>query len=208
MHLPRLFAAGLWLGVTAAATGMVWTATSIVAADVTDRPPPVVAQRDVVTALTPAAAAPQPTTTTTAAAHGPASTRPASGAASGAPGTTVPVSAGPSGQGQQPAPTTPTTPPPTTVAPMPTTRPTTPTTVPPGQATGTYSTAGGVVRVACSGLLISLVSAIPTNGFATNIVAAGPANVDVHFVGRGQDLSVKAVCFGQPIRYDGQFPTR
>lgn len=206
MQLPRLFAAGLWLGVTAAATGMVWTATSIVAADVTDRPPPVVAQRDVVNALAPAAAAPAPTTTTTAAGHGPATTRPASGAVSGAPGTTTPVQAGPSGQGQQPAPTTPATLP-TTVAPMPTTRPTTPTTVPPG-TTGTYSTAGGVVRVACSGLLISLVSAIPTNGFATNVVAAGPANVDVHFVARGQDLSVKAVCFGQPIRYYDQFPTR
>jgi hypothetical protein len=82
------------------------------------------------------------------------------------------------------------------------------TTVAPALPTGTYSTAGGVVRVSCNGLLISLVSAIPTNGFATNVVAAGPGNVDVHFVRPGQDLSVKAVCFGQPIRYDGAFPTR
>jgi len=55
-------------------------------------------------------------------------------------------------------------------------------------------------------VFITLVSAIPANGFAVKVYSAGPANVDVHFVGRGQDLSVKAVCFGQPFLYTGAFP--
>jgi len=64
-----------------------------------------------------------------------------------------------------------------------------------------------VVRVSCNGLLIQLVSAIPSNGYAVRVVAAGPGNVDVHFLGSGQDVPVRAVCFGQPIRYDDQIPT-
>jgi hypothetical protein len=62
--------------------------------------------------------------------------------------------------------------------------------------------------VACNGLLIELLSAIPSNGYAVEVVTGGPANVDVHFVRAGQDLSVKAVCFGQPIRYYEQNPPR
>jgi hypothetical protein len=62
--------------------------------------------------------------------------------------------------------------------------------------------------VACSGFFIDLVSAIPNSGYAVNVVAGGPANVDVHFVRPGQDVSVKAVCFGQPIRYYDQSPPR
>ncbi|HEX3620780.1 MAG TPA: hypothetical protein VHT97_00535 [Acidimicrobiales bacterium] len=198
MLLPRFFAVGLWVGVTAAATGTVWAATSLVAADVTDRPAPVVAQRDVVNALGPPAAPPESVTTTTTRVGGPTTT--AGGSARPAPSTSVPVAPA------QPVVTTTTPAPPVTTS---TTRPAaSATTVAPALPTGTYSTAGGVVRVSCNGLLISLVSAIPTNGFATNVVAAGPGNVDVHFVRPGQDLSVKAVCFGQPIRYDGAFPTR
>jgi hypothetical protein len=65
-----------------------------------------------------------------------------------------------------------------------------------------------VVRVACNGFFIDLISAIPGNGYAVHVLAAGPANVDVHFVGSGQDVSVKAVCFGQPVRYYDQNPPR
>ena len=65
-----------------------------------------------------------------------------------------------------------------------------------------------MVRVACSGFLIELISAIPSSGYAVNVVSAGPANVDVRFFGPGPDLSVKAVCFNQPIRYDGLPPSR
>jgi len=65
-----------------------------------------------------------------------------------------------------------------------------------------------VVRVACTGVFIELVSAIPANGYAVNVVADGPENVDVRFVGAGQELSVKAVCSGDPIRYYGPTPPR
>jgi hypothetical protein len=62
--------------------------------------------------------------------------------------------------------------------------------------------------VACTGFFIELVSAIPNNGYAVEVVAGGPVNVEVHFLRPGQDLSVKAVCFGQPIRYYEQTPPR
>jgi hypothetical protein len=62
-----------------------------------------------------------------------------------------------------------------------------------------------VVAVSCSGFYITLVSAIPNNGYGANVVARGPANVDVRFVGPRQELSVKAVCFGHPIRYYTDF---
>jgi hypothetical protein len=65
-----------------------------------------------------------------------------------------------------------------------------------------------VVRVACTGVFIDLVSAIPSNGYAVNVLANGPENVDVRFLGSGQELSVKAVCSGEPIRYDGPTPPR
>src|SRR5947209_419700 len=46
MPTRRLFAVGLWLCVTAAATTIVWAGTSTVAADLTDRPAPVVPHCD------------------------------------------------------------------------------------------------------------------------------------------------------------------
>lgn len=63
-----------------------------------------------------------------------------------------------------------------------------------------------MVRVACSGIFIDLVSAIPRNVYAVDVVAGGRANVDVRFVGSGEEVSVKVVCFGQPIRYYDQGP--
>jgi len=56
--------------------------------------------------------------------------------------------------------------------------------------------------VACSGFFIELLSAIPATGFAVDVVARGPGKVEVHFLRPGQDLSVRAFCFGQPIRYE------
>nr|MDQ3642770.1 hypothetical protein [Actinomycetota bacterium] len=92
---------------------------------------------------------------------------------------------------------------------LPPTRPAAPPTPQPSaRPSATYSTSGGVVRVACDGFFIELISAIPSNGFAVDVVARGPANVEVHFVRSGQDLSVKAVCYGQPIRYYDQGPPR
>ncbi|MDQ3573996.1 MAG: hypothetical protein M3404_03625, partial [Actinomycetota bacterium] len=71
MPLPRLLAAGLWLTVTLASTALVWTATSVVAADVTDRPASVLAHEDVVnelesgSAATPTGTPPRADTATT-----------------------------------------------------------------------------------------------------------------------------------------------
>jgi hypothetical protein len=188
--------------VTALATAMVWTATSIVAADVTDRPAPVVAHRDVVSELASGANGPgtPATPTTTSTSTVPPARRPAG---SGGPPASVPVTT--TARPAQPNATV--APPPAAVKTSPTTVPvTTSTTQPSGPNSATYSTAGGVVGVACSGFFITLQYAIPANGFAADVTARGPANVEVHFVRPGQDLSVKAVCFGRPIRYYDGFP--
>jgi hypothetical protein len=113
-------------------------------------------------------------------------------------------------QAPQPSATVPPVSPPattaTTVAPASSARQaTTTTTVRP---TATYSTTGGVVRVACNGFFIDLLSAIPNNGYSVKVTVNGPVNVEVHFLRSGQDFSVKAVCFSQPIRYYDQTPTR
>jgi hypothetical protein len=185
--MPRLIAVGLWLLATLISTTIVWTATSTVAADVTDRPAPVVPRRDVVSAL----ATVPPTTTTT--------TRPPTTSTTRVVRTTV----------ARNAPTTATVPPTTrpaapattVAAPPPVT--TTVTTQARSGPTATYSTAGGVVRVACDGLLIQLLSATPADGWSTVIVSRGPVTVEVHFLRFTQDATVKAACFGQPIRYFG-----
>lgn len=198
VRAPRLLATGLWLSVTAGATGMVWMATSLVAADVTDRSAPVIAPREVASALESGAAkgqTPAPATTARPTTTVPVRSAPATTAA---PPTTRAVT---------PTPTTLPAATPSTVKASPATSSTTSTTQFAANA-ATYSTAGGVVRVSCNGILITLLSAIPNNGFAVQIVARGPANVDVRFVGLGQTFSVQAVCFGQPIRYYGEAPYR
>lgn len=84
-----------------------------------------------------------------------------------------------------------------------------PTTVPaPARPTATYATPGGMVTVSCDGLLISLLAAIPVNGYSVQVRVNGPVNVDIAFVGGGQQHTVKAVCFGQPIRYYDRVPSR
>jgi hypothetical protein len=214
--LHRLFAVGLWLAATVASTAMVWAATSIVAADVTDRPAPVVAHDDVVSELEAGSSVIGMTTTsTTRAVSGPASTVPASGQAAAPAGPNVPLpGTAPPGAPQAGATAAPAAPPTTTrttpaagVGVVPAPGPVGP---PASQAgpSATYSTDGGVVRVACTGVFIDLVSAIPSDGYSVNVVADGPENVDVRFVGSGQELSVKAVCSGEPIRYYGQTPPR
>ena len=204
--MPRLLASALWLVVTVASTAMVWTATSIVAGDVTDRPASVLAQSDVVSELESGPPVPATTPTSAPPPSSSTSTAPPRGRT---PAPTVPGDPGPPpapDPAPQPAPPVVPSPPATTPATAPSSPPTTragssPPTQPQGRTTATYSTAGGVVRVACNGLFIQLVSAIPTNGYAADVVAAGPANVEVHFVRGGQDLAVKVVCFNQPIRY-------
>ena len=191
-----MLAAGLWLVVTMVSTAIVWTATSTVAADVTDRPAPVLPHSDVVSQLESSPPEPRPATTTT--------TRPDPPTARGR--TTVPenppVGAPPT---TQPAPSPPASTSTTVAARPPATAP--PTTQAPSRPTATYSTAGGVVRVACDGFFIQLVSATPADGYSAVVVARGPVNVEVHFVRYSRDVSVKAICFGQPIRYYGDMPT-
>lgn len=182
---------------------MVWQATSIVAADVTDRPPSVVPHEDVVSELASGPSAAAPTTSTTVR---PATTTSTARPRNPGPSTTAPTTVVP--RTPQPVVTAP-APPPTTpvpVAPPPPVSP--PTTQAPARPSATYSTPGGVVRVACNGFIIDLISAIPNNGYAVQVRVNGPVSIEVHFLRSGQDHSVKAVCFGQPIRYYDQAPAR
>jgi hypothetical protein len=191
------------LGVTAVATAIVWAGTSTVAADLTDRPAPVIAHRDVVEALQPG----EPTDETepgitTPVTGGSAPTVPSGGPRPAAPAPQVPA-AGPSGSATQPPGVVP--PPPSTTPPTPR-PPSPPTTQAPQRPTATYSTPGGSVTVGCTGpflFFVELVSATPRNGYSVNVVSAGPYYVEVHFVRPGRDEPVWAYCIGQPIRADG-----
>ncbi len=206
MPVRRLLAVGLWLCVTGAATAIEWAGTSTVAADLTDRPPPVVAHRDVVDALQPGepGAETEPGITTPGA-RGPASTVPSGAPRSAAPTADAPA-AGASGSA---------TPPPNAAAPAPTTAPPTtrpsspPTTQAPPRPTATFSTPGGSATVGCTGpfyFFAELVSATPNNGYAVNVVSAGPYYVEVHFVRPGRDEPLWAYCLGQPVRAYGGPP--
>jgi len=61
------------------------------------------------------------------------------------------------------------------------------------------------VTVVCrNSFFIDIVSATPNNGYAVNVVTAGPYYVEVHFVRAGRDAPVWAYCLGRPVRaYDG-----
>lgn len=206
MPVRRLLAVGLWLCVTAVATAVVWAGTSTVAADLTDRPPPVVAHRDVVEALQPGdpGAETDPGITTPGAA-GPTTT-----VRSGAPRSAAPAADAPAAEGSGPA-----AEPPSFAAPAPTTTPPTtrpsspPTTLAPPRPTATFSTAGGSATVGCTGpfyFFAQLVSATPSNGYAVRVVNAGPYYVEVHFVRPGRDEPLWAYCVGQPVRAYGGAP--
>ena len=203
MRVRRYLTAGIWLATTVGATALVWTATSVVAGDVTDRPAPVLAQREVVQALQ--VDPPGDRTTTTV-------TTPRT------PTSTVARSAAPTpplvGPVQPPAPEAGAALPPpppatsTTTASLPTANPTTPpTTARPVDPTATFSTAGGVVTSSCTGYFIRLVAATPTDGYAAEVLDRGPATVDVHFVGPAEteEIRVRLVCLGGgPIRVPDQ----
>ena len=206
MPVRRLLAVGLWLGVTALATATVWAGTSTVAADLTDRPPPVVTHQDVVEALQPGEPAAETDPGITTPPAGPAST-----VASGAPESAAPAAESPAGGGPGPA-----AQPPSVAAPVPSTTPPTtrpssspPTTRAPERPRATFSTAGGSATVGCTGpfyFFAELVSATPANGYAVNVVSAGPYYVEVHFVRPGRDEPLWVYCLGQPIRAYGGIP--
>ena len=187
---------------------MVWTATSIVAADVTDRPAPVVDRDEVESELasgTPGSntAANSTTPSSTPKVENPTTTVRSRGREPVPAGPSAPVPAAPLPPSPQPGPTIAASPPTTTAPGVPTTRPASPpTTQPPPRPTATYSTSGGVVRVACNDFFfIELLSAIPSNGYAVDVVSRGPGKVEVRFIRSGQDVSVNAFCYGEPIRY-------
>ncbi len=197
----RYLAAGLWVVLTVTATVIVWAAVSVVAADVTDRPAPVVAHRDVVVALQ---AASTTTTTTSAVAAPPRTAAPVtSSTVASRPTTTIPGGPTPTVPPPVFAPTTTTAPAahgtPTTKA---TTKPSTPTTAPAVGGTATYSNSGGTVAVACTSFSsIRLVAALPNDGFQAVVTTPGPLFVQVNFVGPGQNLAISAICFfGQPFQ--------
>ncbi len=165
--------------------------------DLTDRPAPVVAHRDVVNALAPGAPATEtaPGITTR--------NNPTPSAGSGSPGPTAATPPAPEPDQSEAAPAGDPTPAPPGATP--TTQPSSPaTTQPPSRPTATFSTAGGVVTVACNGsFFIDLVSATPRNGYAVNVATPGPYYVEVHFIRAGQDDPIWAFCLGQPIRANG-----
>jgi hypothetical protein len=200
----RFLAVGLWLCVTAVATAIVWAGTSTVAADLTDRPPPVVALRDVVEALQPGEpGAETDPGITTPGAGGPTSTVAPGGRRSAAPVGDAPAGGASGSAGQPPSVALPA---PTTAPP--TTRPSSPpTTQAPQRPTATFSTAGGSATVGCSGpfyFFADLIAATPNNGYAVNVVSAGPYYVEVHFVRPGRDEPLWAYCLGQPVRAYGR----
>ena len=178
--MRRLIASGTWLATTAAATAMVWAATSVVAADVTDRPAAVLPHRQVVIALqtgseadTAPAVTAAPTSTTTA----PAPAPPPRNQSSQPPDTVPAPTFTPPSTLPPPDPTPPPTVPPPVTPP--------PTTQPSPNPTATFSTAGGTVTATCSGYFIRLVSATPTDGYAVEVLDRGQSTVDVNFTGRG-----------------------
>lgn len=205
MLVRRLLAVGLWVCVTAAATAIVWAGTSTVAADLTDRPPPVVGHRDVVTALE--SGDPDDKTApgiTTPGASGTTSTVPPArrqspGTPAGTPAAAPAAPAPPAGVATTVAPA----PPPAPPGPAPASPPTTPA---PQRPTATYATTGGVVTVACQGFFIDVVSATPAAGYAVDVVTGGPYYIEVHFRRSGRDYPVWAFCLGQPIRAYGGPP--
>lgn len=201
--MRRFLAAGIWLALTVTATVIVWTAVSYVAANVTERPGPVVPHQQVALALQAGSAqeAAPTTTTTTVAAHSrpPSSTLPSNPVGSpttvSAPTTTTPT-------------TVPVETPPTTAPTTATTKPAQPVTTTTALApivggTAAYSTDGGIVGVGCTSFeTIRLLAALPADGYRAAVFSGGPHYVAVDFLGNGRSIAVGSACvFGQPFEY-------
>lgn len=201
VQVRRLLTAGTWLATTVGATGLVWTATSVVAGDVTDRPAPVIAHREVLQALQVESLGARTTTTV-------ATARPPTSNVARVPAPTAPVGGPTTAPAPEPSATLPPPLPTTTTTSTATVAPTSPPTTPrPINPTATTSTAGGVVTASCSGYFIRLVAATPADGYAVDVLDRGPATVDVHFVGpaEAEEIRVRLVCFdGRPIRIPDQ----
>jgi hypothetical protein len=74
-------------------------------------------------------------------------------------------------------------------------------TVLPGSAPTTFTSPGGQATVVCHAETISLLSALPANGFQVSVQSGGPEQVAVSFSGGGVVYQLGAVCHdGIPVR--------
>ena len=74
-------------------------------------------------------------------------------------------------------------------------------TSPPTSAPLTFPSPGGQATVSCRADSISLLSALPANGFAVSVQSGGPEQVAVSFSGDGLVYQVGALCRdGAPVR--------
>ena len=206
MRRAAILALGAWIVATATATVVSWLGVGAVTRAVTASAEPAIphARLAAQSPSTPAQlAAPPPTTTTTAATT-----------------TTVPTlrsrtvyvpatrSSGASVPAPTTTPTTPTTTTTTVAGPATTsTQPassSTSTSSPPESMPATYSSPGGQITVRCSGDEISLLSALPANGYQLRVNNGGPKQVTVSFSGNSGGYQISAVCQnGNPVRVEG-----
>ncbi len=198
----------LWVAATVVATALAWAAVSLVAAGVTERPPPVLPQARVAAALgdafTVSRQAPPPPQSGTGAASGAARASGPVPPASPAVGSALPGPGQPSSPDRGAEPVSGASSrtdgsegsPPTTAG--------SPTSTAPPSTSRTFSTAGGSVTVSCQGSAISLVAATPQDGYAVTVSNAGPEEVEVHFTSDRNESEVKATCVGgQPALAGG-----
>lgn len=196
MRRAPILAAGAWTLATVAATLVSWVGVGTVTRAVSAAPAPVIPEARITSDQRPLSAVGQsaapsvtppvtvPTTTTT--------TSPP-----------VPVPVTPTLPDHNASATTPTTAPasdlPSVAAP-----PTIPTPPTPALRSATYTSLGGAVTVQCSGDTISLLSALPANGYQLNVINDGPRFVAVSFSGGGAPSEIGALCqAGNPVRASG-----
>lgn len=190
----------VWLTSTALATGLAFVAVSLVLAGVSGQRAeqlrfgdtaiyePAVVSAPAGSPTTSVAA--RPSTTIRDGAHD-APVDPSKGATG--PGPAAPTTGPPVGDGA--APLSPTPPPPQEQAQQ----------APPATAAAprsgatTFSTAGGVVTVSCTGTSARLVSSSPASGYKMDVSESGPESVAVSFESGDQDSEVVARCVdGRP----------
>ncbi len=202
----------VWFVGTGLATGLAFVAVSLVLAGVSEQgaeqlrlvgtsiyEPAVLSARPPGTKRAHRAGAPAPTSTPGDAGSGDAAgstdVNPAPGSDPAAPTTTPAAAAenpssGDGGATQVPQPQD---------AQAPLRRPSSTTTPPTQSTTATFSAAGGVVTVSCTGTSARLVSASPTGGYKMDVSEAGPEKVAVSFESGDRESEIAARCVsGRP----------
>jgi hypothetical protein len=205
MRRAAILALGAWIVATATATVVSWLGVGAVTRAVTASAEPAIPHTRLAaqSPATPAQVAAPPTTTTTAATTTtvpPLRPRTVYVPATRSAGATVPT--------PTTTPTTLTLTPTTTTVAGPATTSTQPastsTSSPPASTPATYSSPGGQITVRCSGDEISLLSALPANGYQLKVNNGGPKQVTVSFSGNSTGYQISAVCQnGNPVRVEG-----